>query len=104
MDSRMVDSLGRELFTYTLMLKQVGAPYDSAKLKGIVKALEQLCYHFSKLIQERPEYLHNIIKLCILNLQVDAINEGYKELVPVCEYIQKLLDRMLEEYQKTNKS
>ena len=29
-------------------------------------------------------------------MQVDAINEGYKELVPVCEYIQKLLDKELK--------
>lgn len=89
-----LEQINKEIYTYTLMLKQISAHYNSKKIFGIIEMLETLSYNFISNTNTNSGKVITTLKLCIINLHIDSINHRYKELVPICEYFQDLLNKL----------
>ena len=87
------NTIDREMYAYTALLRQLSAKYNTSELKTLIKELDDLNSEISQ--DNHLEYNEEEVdklRLIVINLQIQIIHCDYADLKPVCLYLSELLD------------
>lgn len=87
------NTIDREMYAYTALLRQLSAKYNTSELKALIKELDDLNSEISQ--DNHLEYNEEEVdklRLIVINLQIQIIHCDYTDLKPVCLYLAELLD------------
>lgn len=85
------------VFAYSTMLRQLSAKYDDKTLEGSISELFQIYNRMSAEYENEEARDEDIasafskLRLCVMNLHISVLRNGYIELSAICDYLGQLV-------------